>query len=334
MIAVLLLIAGLVLVVAGAEVFVDGLLASAARLRALAFVLTVLLSGFELENLAAGIAANANGLPGAAAGTFLGGTTFLALAIAGAGALIAPIEADLPRAVLAWTGASPLLLGVLALDGRLSRLDGGVLVAWALLALIGIASAGCSLGREDESPPRKRWPLVRLLGGLAVLTGAGALLGEGIRRVVSQLGVSQSLLGNTAVAASIEAEELARVAAPARRGRGDLALANITGTIVHFVALNAGVIALVKPLTLDSQTRHLHLPVAVASTLLLCLLLALGRGVDRRAGAPQASGGRLHVGDWPRRSRWLFGCRPGVRLEGQHRKQKSRHDQAEETVRH
>ena len=47
-------------------------------------MLTVLVSGFELENLAAGIALDLHKLPDAAAGTFLGGTTFLALGVAGA----------------------------------------------------------------------------------------------------------------------------------------------------------------------------------------------------------------------------------------------------------
>lgn len=93
-----LLIAGIVPVIAGAELLLDGLLGVAAQLEISPFVLTVVFSGFELENLAAGIAANAKGLPGAAAGTFLGGTTFLALAVAGGGALIAPINANLPRA--------------------------------------------------------------------------------------------------------------------------------------------------------------------------------------------------------------------------------------------
>jgi hypothetical protein len=64
--ALALLIAGVALVVVGADVFFRGLLALAARLRLPAFVVTVVLSGFELENLAAGIAANAKGLPGAA----------------------------------------------------------------------------------------------------------------------------------------------------------------------------------------------------------------------------------------------------------------------------
>jgi len=116
------------------------------------------------------------------------------------------------------------------------------------------------------------------------LAGGGEAVGEGISRTVSDLGVSQTLLGNTAVAASVEAEELGRVAVPARRGRPELALANLTGTIVHFVALNAGVIALVRPLPLGGTTLRLHLPVAVASTLVLTLVLAIEGGVTRRAG--------------------------------------------------
>jgi Ca2+/Na+ antiporter len=101
--ALALLVAGVALVVVGADLFFRGLLALAARLRLPAFVVTVVLSGFELENLDAGIAANAKGLPGAAAGTFLGGTVFLATAVAGLGALIAPMRARIPASALLWT---------------------------------------------------------------------------------------------------------------------------------------------------------------------------------------------------------------------------------------
>src|SRR5918996_4612701 len=64
------LIAGLVLVVAGAEIFFDGLVSTARTKNLPPFVLTLVVSGFELENLAAGIAANVRGLGDAAAGTF------------------------------------------------------------------------------------------------------------------------------------------------------------------------------------------------------------------------------------------------------------------------
>src|SRR5919109_5437328 len=102
MLGAALLVAGLVLVVAGAELFFESLLDSAARLRVSAYALTVVVSGFELENLAAGIAANLNDLPNAAAGTFLGGTTFLALGVAGLGAVVTPMHAGLPLPALVW----------------------------------------------------------------------------------------------------------------------------------------------------------------------------------------------------------------------------------------
>lgn len=282
--AVLLLAAGVALVIAGAEVFLDGLLASAARLGVSAFAVTVAISGFELENLAAGIAANAKGLPGAAAGTFLGGTTFLAVGVSGLAALIAPIHARLPAAALAWTAAAPLPLVVLGFDGELSRFDGALLIVWFAIALAGLLRAARHLVEPDE-PQRKRHPFAWLLGGLAILTAGGELLAEGIRGAVDRIGVSQTLLGNTVVAASVEAEEVARVAAPNRRGRGELALGNIAGTIVHFAAFNAGVIALVKPLELDAASRHLHLPVALATTLVLCATLRLRGGLSRPVGA-------------------------------------------------
>ena len=281
--ALALLVGGVVLVVAGAELFFEGLLAAAARLGVSAFALTALISGFELENIAAGIAANVKGFENAAAGTFLGGTTFLALAVAGLGALVAPLRAQLPRAVLAWTAAAPVPLLLLALDGEVSRLDGGLLVGWFVLAMVGLWRAGRGLlGVPVE---RKRFILLRVLVGLALLTAAGEMLGEGLRRVVSRFGVSETLLGNTAIAASVEAEEVARVALPAQRGRGDIALGNVVGTIVHFIAFNAGLIALVRPLDLDSASRWLHLPVAVASPVFLVFLLAWRGGLGRAAGA-------------------------------------------------
>jgi hypothetical protein len=51
---------------------------------------------------------------------------------------------------------------------------------------------------------------------------------------------------------------------------------------VHFVALNAGVLALVKPLELDADTLRLHLPVAVAPTATLRTVVAIRSGIGRR----------------------------------------------------
>lgn len=283
-VGVVLLAVGIGLVVLAADAFVDGLLGIARTLKIAPFVLSVALSGFETENLATGIAANAKGLAGAAAGTFLGGVTFLALGVAGLGGLIAPVPVELPPRFALWTAIAPLPLLGFAIDGRLSRPEGAALVAWSVLALVGLARSGRSLlSAEDEDRPRR--PGLRLLAGLAVLTGGGWLLAEGLRTTVRQLGVPQTLLGNTALAATVEAEELARFAVPARRGRPEIGLGSIAGTVVHFAGFNAGIIALVKPLALGHDTTHFYLPVAAASPAILAALLLVRKRLGRIEGA-------------------------------------------------
>ena len=281
---VLLLAGGIVAVVAGAEWFFDGLLEISSRLKTAPFVVTALISGFELENLAAGIAANAKELPGAAAGTFLGGATFLALGVTGLAAVVRPLDANLPWKALASAAVSPLAIVLLSLDGDLSRVDGTLLVVWFIAVMLVLARTGRDVLIEDDDHEGSKSPLLRLLGGLAILSIGGEALGGGIRNVVSRFGVSPTLLGNTVIAASVEAEEVARVTVPSKRGRADVAIGNIVGTVAHFVAFNAGVIAVAKPLEFDDATRQLHLPVAAASVTLVALLFIFRARVSRWEG--------------------------------------------------
>ena len=184
---------GIALVVWAADVSSTACLAWAGRWASRPFVLTVALSGFETENLAAGIAANAKCLAGAAAGTFLGGITFPALGVAGLAAVIAPMQLELPPGFAIWTAVGPVPLLLFGLDGRLSRVEGAVLVAWSVVALVGLARSGSAL-LADENGERVRSPGVRLLAGLVVLTGGGWLLGQGLTSTVRNLGISPTLL--------------------------------------------------------------------------------------------------------------------------------------------
>ena len=288
-VGVILLLVGLGVVVLAADMFVDGLLGVARALKVAPFILSVALSGFETENLVVGIAANAKGLSGAAAGTFLGGVTFLAFGVAGLGGLIAPIRVELPTRFAVWTAIAPLPLLGFAIDGRLSRPEGALLVLWSVVALVGLARSGRALLAVEDEDERIRRPGLRLFAGLALLTGGGWLIGHGLRTTVRQLGVPQTLLGNTALAAAVEAEELARFAVPARRGRPEIGLGTIAGTIVHFVALNAGIIALVKPLTLGHDTIRFYLPVAAASPAILAAVLLTRKRLGRIEGAALTS---------------------------------------------
>ena len=285
--SVALLAAGITAIVLGAEAFFTGLLGMAQRIGVSTFFLTLLIAGLEVENIAAGLAANFAGFPGAAAGTFLGGTTFITLGVAGLGAVLVPFRVGLPREFLVSTAFAGAPLALLAADRTLSRPDGVILIATFCAAMF-ILHRSTGTVSEDEPDAddlqERRYPGVWLLGGLAAMTAGGELLGNGLHGIVSRFGVSPTLLGNTAIAALAEAEEIGRVAIPARRGRPDMAVANIGGTAIHFLTLNPGILAVVLPLQLDDATMHLHLPVAVVAPALYCLILVLRGGLGRREG--------------------------------------------------
>src|SRR2546421_10373504 len=116
-VGLVVLAAGVLLVIWAADLLVDGLLGVGRALRIAPFVLTVVLSGFETENLVAGIAANTKGLPGAAAGAFLGGMTLLAFGAAGLGGVVAPMRGGLPPRLALWVAGSPVPLLALAVGG-------------------------------------------------------------------------------------------------------------------------------------------------------------------------------------------------------------------------
>src|SRR5215212_2888763 len=285
--SVALLTAGIALIILGAEAFFDGLKSAAQRIGVSTFFLTLLISGLEVENIAAGLAANFAGFPGAATGTFLGGATFITLGVAGLGAVLVPFRVHLPREFLVATAFAGAPLALLAADRTLSRVDGGILIATFCVAMIVLhRSTGAMPGDEtdEDDMQGRRYSGVWLLGGLAAMTVGGELLGNGLHGIVSRFGVSPTLLGNTAIAALTEVEEIGRVAVPARRGRPDMAVANIGGTAIHFLSLNAGNLAVLLPLQLDDATMHLHLPVAVVAPALYCLILVLRGGLGRREG--------------------------------------------------
>ena len=122
------------------------------RAWALAGVLVgALVLGFDVESTAAGVAATLDNLPGTALGTSIGAAIFLLTVGLGVAALIAPFTIRPPAAMLGTTGVATALSIALCADGRLSRLDGGILLG-AFVPLVAVIV----LGRPRIRDPSRR----------------------------------------------------------------------------------------------------------------------------------------------------------------------------------
>lgn len=289
---VVLGLAGLGLILVAAERLVEAAVGTALALRLAPFTVAVVFIGFDPENLFVGAAAANHDSPGIALGSVLG-AAMVAIALAfGLTAAITPVRISRPAwQLLALPAAGVLLFTALALDGTLTRLDGAVLVAAYAAAVarllrlghrgITIEPAGEAAEALERPPPRGR--AVALLGASLVLLVVGSeLLVEAARGLIDAAGWSETAAGMSVVALAVSAEELARELPAARRGHAELTVGNVTGSVLAFFLFNAGVIALVQPVTVDDDVTRLQLPIAVATVALVLGLLR--RGAVRRAG--------------------------------------------------
>lgn len=291
-IAMALFAAGAALAIWSTERLFDGLVGLAALTTLSTFVMGVLLSGLEAENIAVGVAAGSHGSGEIALGTVFGGATFLVTVALGLGAVIAPLELRLPRSFLVLLAAAPVVAGAAVIGDRTSSVAGvGLLMAFgAAMAFIIWRSRrqGFLAGTEVEAARAERPRWVRALGltvlGLAGLTIGGELVANGAERMIARLGLPALVVGMVLTPAAIEIEEVFRQAIPARRGHPEVSGANLLGTLLYFVLFNLALLSLVTPVAVPTQVRTLDWPFLVAVTWLATAFLSRGR-IGRREGA-------------------------------------------------
>lgn len=244
-----------------------------------------LVLGLDVESTAAGVAATLDDLPGTALGTSFGATIFLVTVGLGVAALIAPFQIRPPIAMLGAAAVATLLSIALAADGRLSRVDGAVLLG-AFVPLVAAMVLGRPRGQpsRSESTERPTLLVVKVVGGLAGLVLGAQLLVFGTGRIVTELGLSETVFGFLIVAAAVSFEEVVLEALPAFRGFPELSVGNALGTLVFLLTGSLGVIVLARPIDVPASVMGYHLPALAATVLLAVVLLARGR-MGRAQGA-------------------------------------------------
>jgi cation:H+ antiporter len=301
---------GLGLVIFFAEQLVKGVIGTSMGFGLPAFLLSVLFIGFDPDNLAVGVAASAEWVSGIALGSILGGA-MVAIALAfGLSAVVAPMTfAQVPPQIIGVQMLAVLLFAILILDGELSRVDGGILLAafvLAVLYLLRLGRRGLDIQPSGEVGHRLQKgniPGTWLSIGLFVLSLAAIAVGsemlvQGAHTLLARLHIADLPFGMTILAFAVSIEELARELPAARQGRPDISFGNVLGSILAFFLCNAGIIALVRPVPVDRAVLTFYLPVAVVTTAVVSVLM-LTKCVPRWAGSVlMLSYGLFVAGGW------------------------------------
>jgi cation:H+ antiporter len=291
---VALFILGIVIVLWAAERLTDGVLGVAASFAVSAFFISALVSGFEPENLVTGVVANLEGLSQVALGTVIGAAVFMLLGGFGGALLIVPMNLTIPR-----SGALAMILSLLPFgwvllnDGVVSGLEGLLLVFICVALMVWLyrtspvlvtARSHGELEASMEKPQSRTGAILLMVLGIVGLLMGAEMVVYGATGIIQRFGVSEAFFGMTVVAIGESLEETARTVSPARRGRSDIALGNVVGTMIILLTLNLGLVALVRPIAVDPWVLKFHVPYLIACVLLVGVLLIMAERLGRGTG--------------------------------------------------
>lgn len=324
---VALLVAGLIVLIVGGELFVRGAATTAARFGVPPLLIGLTLVGFgtSMPELVTSVEASMIGSPGIAIGNIVGSNIANVLLILGLAAAISPIAVGhnaLRRdAVLALLAASAFTAVGFLLP--LDRLVGLLFLA-SLAAYIYFAyrqetegapaghSAAFEKGEAKDELRRPRatqalqrptttrrrvaklatrlMPFLMTLGGLAAIILGARLLVDGAIGIANAAGVSQAVIGLTIVAIGTSLPELVTSVIAAVRGHGDVAFGNVIGSNIYNILGIGGTVAVISPTEIPSEILRFDCLVMVGVSVLILILGRTGGRISRAEGAALVAG--------------------------------------------
>ncbi len=302
---ILFLVAGLILLVIGAEALVRGAskVAAAVGIPPLVIGLTVVAFGTSSPEMTVSVVSSLSGNVDIAIGNVVGSNIFNVLFILGACALIVPlvvnqqlIRLDVPIMI----GVSLLTLA-LGWNGNISKIEGAILfagiVAYTVFLIRQSQQEKSKLVKEEyeqeyaekKAFTTKDWiiNLALVIGGLALLILGSRWLVDSATTIARQVGVSDLIIGLTIVAAGTSLPEVATSIIASIRGERDIAVGNVVGSNIFNILCVLGLSAMVAPegLPVSAAAIQFDIPVMIAVAIACLPIFFSGNVIARWEGA-------------------------------------------------
>ncbi len=257
--AIVILLIGFVLLVKGADFFVEGSSSVAKRLRVPSIIigLTIVAMGTSLPECAVSVTASITNNNSLAVSNAVGSNIFNLMVVCGACALFAPLavqantlKKEFPFSII----CAIVLMAGGYISMTLGRVDGIILLilfagflAWMVTSALKARANSEDNGEEYHILPV--WQcIVYIVGGAAAIAFGGDFVVDGASVIAENLGLSQTLIGLTVVAFGTSLPELVTSIVAARKGEVDMALGNVIGSNIFNILFVLGIAAAISPI--------------------------------------------------------------------------------------
>lgn len=272
---ILLLLLGFVLLIKGADFFVDGSSSIAKLLKVPSVVigLTIVAMGTSAPEAAVSITAGISGSNEIAISNVVGSNIFNMLVVVGACAIIKSFDLDrniLKRDFPINIAANVVLLGAMLLSSAISHFD-GVIMLLLMIAYITWLVVNALKNREESSDNIKTispiLSVVYIIGGLAAVIFGGDLVVDNATVLAQAMGWSETFIGLTIIAIGTSLPELVTSIVASKKGENGLALGNVVGSNIFNLLLIIGLSSSITEIAVDLS--------AIINTVFLLIMTVL-----------------------------------------------------------
>lgn len=255
--SVVLLAIGFVLLIKGADFFVEGSSSVAKMLKVPSIIigLTIVAMGTSLPECAVSITASMTGNNALAVSNAVGSNIFNLMVVCGFCALFNPLVVD--KSTLKKEFPFSMICAVLLLvcgylSMTLGRADGLILLAVFVCFLIWMVRSALkarAAAGDEEYEVLPVWKcIVFIIGGIIAIKFGGDFVVEGASAIAAKMGLSQNLIGLTIVACGTSLPELVTSVVAAKKNELDMALGNVIGSNIFNILFVLGSAAAISPI--------------------------------------------------------------------------------------
>lgn len=256
-----LLLVGFVLLIKGADIFVEGSssLAKLLRVPTVIIGLTIVAMGTSAPEAAVSIAAGLSGNNDIALGNVIGSNLFNLLVVVGVCALIKRFEPDqsIMKRDFGVSILAAVLLFVFMFDLRLSRVEGLILLVGMVCYITATVMEAMKNRVESDETARTLSPFMSLLYiavGIAAVVFGGDMVVDNASLIAARFGLSQNLIGLTIVAIGTSLPELVTSIVAAKKGESGLALGNVIGSNIFNILFILGMSSGLHAITVSAES--------------------------------------------------------------------------------
>lgn len=290
----LLLAAGFIILIKGADWFVEGAagIATKTGIPQLVIGLTIVAMGTSAPEAAISIISAVKNTAGIAVGNILGSNIMNILLILGITAVITPlaVKKNTVRYEIPYVIAITTILAILGLSNNLLGLTDGIILLILffiyLFYLYTISKKDSSLNdgeKPTETRPTSKLILMLIVGIVLIIFGSNMTV-DSATDLAKAFNVSDRVIGLTIVAIGTSLPELATCIAAAIKKNADLAIGNIVGSNIFNILFVLGISSVITPVEYNSMFLVDSVVCVATAALLFVFVLNKSMQLKRSAG--------------------------------------------------